>query len=60
MNIVRRAVLFTLEVNKIQAESMVKLYGLVGVYRRIYCACGIPAHVELCGSVAVQELGRAA
>lgn len=45
MNILRRAALFGLAVNKIQADAVVKLYGLVGLYRRLYRACGMPEDV---------------
>lgn len=42
MNILRRVAQFVLDINKIQAEAVVKMYSRFGLYRRLYIACGFP------------------
>ena len=45
MNILRRTAQLVLEVNKIQSEAMVRLYGRLHMYQMVYSACGLPDEV---------------
>lgn len=45
MNILRRAAQFALDLNKRQSIAAVKLYGKLGLYKKIYVACGLPDEV---------------
>jgi hypothetical protein len=45
MNILRRAALFALDLNKIQTEAVVRLYSRLGLYKKLYTACGLPEEV---------------
>ena len=45
MNILRRTAQLVLEVNKIQAEAAVRLYGRLHIYKLVYSACGLPDEV---------------
>ena len=40
MNIVRRAAQLVVDINKIQAEAIFKMYSRFGLCRRLYVACG--------------------
>ncbi|WP_437277851.1 hypothetical protein WME90_42560 [Sorangium sp. So ce375] len=42
MNILRHVIQLMLDINKIQAEAVFKVYGRFGLYRRLYIACGFP------------------
>ncbi|XXX76074.1 hypothetical protein WMF30_51335 [Sorangium sp. So ce134] len=42
MNILRRVAQLVLDINKIQAEAVFKVYGRFGLYRRLYIVCGFP------------------
>ena len=45
MNILRRAAQFAVDLNKIQTEALVRLYGRLGLYKKLYTACGLPEEV---------------
>ena len=45
MNILRRTAQLVLDVNKIQSEAMVTLYGRLHMYQMVYNACGLPDDV---------------
>lgn len=45
MNVMHRVARFTLELNKIQTEALVRLYGRLGLYQKLYTACGLPDEV---------------
>jgi hypothetical protein len=41
MNIMRRVAQFALDLNKIQAEALVRLYGRLGFLKMLYTRCGL-------------------
>jgi len=45
MNILRRAAQIVLDLNKIQTEAAIRLYGRLNFYKKLYAACGVPAEV---------------
>jgi hypothetical protein len=45
MNILRRLAQLSIDINKIQAEAALKLYARLGLYRRLYTACGFAADI---------------
>jgi hypothetical protein len=45
MNILRRAAQFAVDLNKIHTEALVRLYGRLGLYKKLYTACGLPDEV---------------
>src|SRR4051812_41798490 len=45
MNVMRRVAQLVLDLNKIQAEAVVRLYGRLGFYRKLYVAAGLPDDV---------------
>lgn len=45
MSILRRTALFALTLNKIQTEALVRLYGRLGLYKKLYTAVGLPDEV---------------
>jgi hypothetical protein len=42
MNTLRCIAQLAVNINKIQADAMFKMYGRFGLYRRLYIACGFP------------------
>jgi hypothetical protein len=42
MRLIRRVALFAVDLNKIQTEALIRLYGRLGLYRKLYTACGLP------------------
>lgn len=42
MNIMRRVAQLLLDINKIQTEAKLEIFGRLGIYRRLYIACGFP------------------
>jgi hypothetical protein len=47
MNILRHAAQFVLDLNKLRSIAAVKLYGKLGLYKKIYIACGLPDEVAI-------------
>ena len=45
MNILRRVAHFALDMNKIQTEALIRLYGRLNFYKRLYGACGLPDEI---------------
>ncbi len=45
MNVMRRVALFALELNKIQTEALIRLYGRLNFYKKFYAACGLSDEV---------------
>jgi hypothetical protein len=45
MNILRHVAHFALDLNKIHLEALVRLYGRLGFYKKLYAACGLPEEV---------------
>lgn len=45
MNILRRVAQLAIDINKIHTEAALKAYGRIGLYRRLYIACGFPEDV---------------
>ncbi len=45
MKLIRRVAHFAFELNKIQAEAVVRLYGRLNLFRMLYVACGVPEEV---------------
>jgi hypothetical protein len=45
MNILRRLAQFALDLNKIQTEALIRLYGRLNFYKKLYAACGLPEEV---------------
>ena len=45
MNILRRVAQLALDLNKIQTEALIRLYGRLGFYGKLYAACGLPDEV---------------
>jgi|JI10StandDraft_1071094.scaffolds.fasta_scaffold631283_1 hypothetical protein len=45
MNIARRVAQFVLELNKIQSEALIRLYGRLNFYKKLYAACGLPDEI---------------
>lgn len=42
MNILRHVAQFALDLNKIQTEALIRLYGRLNFYKTLYAACGLP------------------
>jgi hypothetical protein len=47
MRLIRRVALFAVDLNKIQTEALIRLYGRLGLYRKLYTACGLPEDVAV-------------
>jgi hypothetical protein len=45
MNILRRAAQLVLDLNKIQTEAVIRVYGRLNFYKKLYAACGLPDEV---------------
>jgi hypothetical protein len=45
MNILRHVAHFALDLNKIQTEALIRLYGRLHFYKRLYGACGLPDEI---------------
>jgi hypothetical protein len=45
MNVMRRVAQFALDLNKIQTEALIRLYGRLNFYKKFYAACGLPDEV---------------
>ncbi len=45
MNVMRRVAQFALDLNKIQTEALIRLYGWLNFYKKLYAACGLPDQV---------------
>jgi len=45
MNILRHIAQLLLDINKVQAEVTLNIYGRLGIYRRLYVVCGFPEDV---------------
>jgi hypothetical protein len=45
MNIMRRVAQFAIDLNKIQTEALIRLYGRLNFYKKLYAACGLPDQV---------------
>lgn len=45
MNILRHVAHFALELNKIQTEALIRLYGRLHFYKMLYAACGLPNEI---------------
>jgi hypothetical protein len=40
MNTLRRLAQLSIDINKIQSDAVLKMYARLGLYRRLYIACG--------------------
>lgn len=45
MNILRRTAQLVIDLNKIQTEAVIRLYGRLNFYKKLYNACGLPDEV---------------
>lgn len=42
MNVFRRAAQLAVDINKVHSEAIIRLYRRLGLYEKIYTACGMP------------------